>query len=497
MTHWHALCWRSRARRSFAALLAVSSVIGDTQGQCELAGLTSPNGETDNDFGRSVSVAGNVAVVGDPGNFPGVGAAYVFRYDGSMWIEDATLAAPEPDLFDAFGSSVALSPDIIVVGAPTEDAPELESGAAYIFRYDPITSGWAFETTLTASDGASGDHFGLSVSIDKEIVLVGARDDQNDGLLQSGSAYVFRFDGSTWVEEAKLTASEPAAGELFGNAVSNRGNVALVGAPSRESAFVFRYNGLGWLQDAELTAFDAAPDDRFGFAVTTNGSISIVGAPHDDRQTGAAYVFRYDSAAWIFETKLVAAEPIGSFPLLGRSLSISPDAEVVLIGAPNDSALGAQSGAAHLFRNDIAGWQEVVKLTASNGGASDKFGTSVSLGDAMGLVGATGGGGGAGTGYVFGALSGTDCNDNSVTDECDIVGGTSQDLDGNGIPDECECLTDVNSDGVVNILDLIELLLCFGQPATPPCDAPDTNQDGVVNVLDLIELLLDFGMICA
>ena len=55
---------------------------------------------------------------------------------------------------------------------------------------------------------------------------------------------------------------------------------------------------------------------------------------------------------------------------------------------------------------------------------------------------------------------------------------------------------DINIDGVVNVLDLIELLLCFGQPATPPCDAPDTNQDGVVNVLDLINLLLDFGVTC-
>ncbi|MHC4429672.1 MAG: DUF362 domain-containing protein [Planctomycetota bacterium] len=89
-----------------------------------------------------------------------------------------------------------------------------------------------------------------------------------------------------------------------------------------------------------------------------------------------------------------------------------------------------------------------------------------------------------------------DCDDDGTGDLCAIREGLSQDCNANGIPDECEWPTDVNADGVVNVLDLIELLLCFGQPADPPCDASDINTDGTVNVLDLIELLLDFGSTC-
>jgi len=92
--------------------------------------------------------------------------------------------------------------------------------------------------------------------------------------------------------------------------------------------------------------------------------------------------------------------------------------------------------------------------------------------------------------------TGPDCNGNGVPDACDIALGTSPDGNANGLPDECECPTDVNTDGVVNVLDLIDLLPCFGQPAVPGCESQDINLDGSVNVLDLIDLLLAFGTVC-
>ena len=89
-----------------------------------------------------------------------------------------------------------------------------------------------------------------------------------------------------------------------------------------------------------------------------------------------------------------------------------------------------------------------------------------------------------------------DCNANGIPDECEIAAGTVTDDNGNGIPDECECPPDINNDGVTNVLDLIDLLLCFGQPAVPGCEPEDVNGDGTVNVLDLIDLLLAFGTAC-
>ena len=89
-----------------------------------------------------------------------------------------------------------------------------------------------------------------------------------------------------------------------------------------------------------------------------------------------------------------------------------------------------------------------------------------------------------------------DCNGNMVTDQCDISNGTSQDINGNGIPDECDCPADVNSDGAINVLDLVAVLLCFGQPAIPDCVGEDVNEDGAVNVLDLTQVQLHFGETC-
>ncbi len=94
-----------------------------------------------------------------------------------------------------------------------------------------------------------------------------------------------------------------------------------------------------------------------------------------------------------------------------------------------------------------------------------------------------------------------DCNRNGIRDDLDISIGTSADCNRNGVPDECERLlasdgdnpADVNGDGDINVLDLIDLLLCFGQPAALACEAEDVNNDGTVNVLDLIELLLAFS----
>ncbi len=94
------------------------------------------------------------------------------------------------------------------------------------------------------------------------------------------------------------------------------------------------------------------------------------------------------------------------------------------------------------------------------------------------------------------AMTSGDCNGNEIPDECEIAAGTLADDNGNGIPDVCDCQADINGDGSVNVLDLIDLLLCFGQPAVPGCEVQDINVDGTVDVLDLIQLLRAFGTSC-
>ena len=167
--------------------------------------------------------------------------------------ESAKLTASNADPQDTFGTSVSMDGNVVVVGAPSGDAPNMElSGTAYVFRFDG--SNWIEEQLLSASDASFGGAFGFSVSVSGDAILIGAQIDSKSCPAkgtQCGAAYVFRHDGNTWLEEAKLTASDAAANDRFGYSVSLDGDVGIVGAflgdsPSMEdsgAAYVFRYDG--------------------------------------------------------------------------------------------------------------------------------------------------------------------------------------------------------------------------------------------------------------
>lgn len=197
------------------------------------------DGAAGDQLGASVSISGDIALVAatfDGDNGADSGSAYVFRDNGSAWIEEAKLLPSDGASGDQFGRAVSVSGDIALVGAPNDDDNGSVSGSAYVFRYEG--SAWIEEAKLLPSDGALGDQFGYSVSISGDTALVGARYDDDT----SGSAYAFRYDGSAWIEEAKLLPSD--AGSVFGESVSISGHTALVGSPFDSpnlsgSAYVF------------------------------------------------------------------------------------------------------------------------------------------------------------------------------------------------------------------------------------------------------------------
>ncbi|MCH7850011.1 MAG: hypothetical protein IIB53_16820, partial [Planctomycetes bacterium] len=399
-------------RNCLIGLLSIAGatvLTGAAWGQCEVTQLASQGG-----FGR-VSIDGDVAVIGDMDVFRLVGAAYVYRRGSGGpddWNLEATLMSPEPDPKDGFGFSVAVSGDVIVVSAHHASAPDVQNGAAHVFRYDPDSAKWAYETTLIASDHDGTDHFGFSVSIDGDVILIGARDDENDGVSQSGSAYVFRYDPDTsgWIEEIKLTDPNGEEMDLFGVSVSIKGDAALIGAHVNDdaggatgAAFIFRHdpgNPGKWALEQQLQAFDAKWIAWFGFSVSLAEDVALIGAPQLDSQIGAAYVMRYDGKRWIHEAKLLASNPVGPFPMLGRSTSLSRDGMSALGGAPFDDEAGNEAGAVHLFRTNGKTWQEIEKFTASDTGAGDSFGSSVSLSEDTTVI------KGGGKGYIFAGMSG-------------------------------------------------------------------------------------------
>ena len=237
--------------RSILALIALAllaALPAASHAQCarQQAKLLASDGATGDEFGFSVSISGNVAIVGSQGdddNGADSGSAYIFAFDGTTWVLQRKLVPVDGAAGDLFGESVSISGDVAIVGAPLDDDNGDRSGSAYIYRFDGTT--WSQEQKLLASDGAERDFFGISVSISGDVAVVGALDDDDNGT-DSGSAYVFRFDGTTWTHEQKLLASDGAAEDFFGDSVSISGDVAIVGAdgnddngPESGSAYMF------------------------------------------------------------------------------------------------------------------------------------------------------------------------------------------------------------------------------------------------------------------
>ena len=276
----------------------------------EVAKLTASDAEDLDYFGRSVAISGDTVVVGaDYADGAGTdcGAAYIFaRNQGGpdAWGEVAILTASDAQEGDNFGFSVAISGDYAVVGAHKEDgAAGTDRGAAYVFdRNSGGPDAWGEVAILTASDAEDGDEFGCSVSIGGDFVVVGA--DHKDGAgTDSGAAYVFdrNQDGTdAWGEVVILTASDAEANDQFGWSVAISSDSVVIGAPYEGddgvdlgAVYVFhRTTGTMW----KLTAAGAEDGDRFGYSVSIsiNGDNVVVGAPFEDStgtDLGVVYIF--------------------------------------------------------------------------------------------------------------------------------------------------------------------------------------------------------------
>jgi hypothetical protein len=245
--------------------------------------LVAKDGAAGENFGYAVSLAGDRALVGAHGGGAARGAAHVFVRSGGAWIEEQRLVVSDGAADDAFGWSVSLSGDRALVGAPGNDGAR---GAAYVF----VRSGgaWTEESKLVANDGAAFDNFGNAVSLAGERALVGAYWDDDF----RGAAYVFLKTGSSWTEEQKLVASDGAASR-FGNAVSLAGDRALIGAfayqDGRGAVHVFSRDG-AWTEEQRLVASDGQAE-LFAWSVALAGDRALVGAIYKDQLRGAAYVY--------------------------------------------------------------------------------------------------------------------------------------------------------------------------------------------------------------
>ena len=440
--------------------------------ECQIVGaslaveLSASDGADGDEFGAALDWSRDRIIIGaakDSDVATRSGSALVYHRDGDKWLE-YQLNTSDASARDEFGGAVAISGHRAIVGASRDNHPDLtDAGSAYVFEWDADDEEWRETETLIASDPLANDQFGVSVDIDGRLAVVGAHrhdplDDSGEELSQAGTAYVFRFDGTTWIEEARLVASDATAADNFGISVSVSGDVILIGAHRDDegadgagAAYVFRHDGSEWTEEQKLVASDASEDAQFGLAVQVDGDRAIVGAPLESAfltEAGAAYLFRHDGESWSEEQ--ILTEPVREERTrFGSAVALGGD--VAVVGAPSSSA----GGAAYAYAYDGEEWS-LWRQLPTRAGADSEVGSAVALSGPRALVGVPGyavddGNPGGAFAFVI-----DDCNDNGIPDGCDIADGTSEDCNENGIPDECE---DV---GPTLVLEPATQALCFG-----------------------------------
>ena len=378
--------------------------------------LEAGDGVAGDQFGGSVAISGNTAIIGanaNAGAVAGTGFASVYVRNGSSWVLQQKLTASDGAVEDAFGSAVAIAGDTIVVGAFSDSVGTNQSqGSAYVFVRSGTT--WTQQQKLTASDGASFDIFGRSVAIAGDSVVVGAASSNVSTNVDQGAAYVFVRSGTTWTEQIKLTAADGAASDFFGDSVAIAGDTVIVGATEdtagantqQGSAYVFVRSGNTWSQEQKLTAGDGTAFDYFGFSVALSGNTAVVGTLQDigtNFQQGSAYVFVRSGSTWTQQQKLLADDGAAG-DSFGNSVSVMGD--TIMLGAAGDTnGTNARQGSAYVFSRSGTTWTQQQKLTATDGGAEDSFGASVAITTDAAIIGSLGDTIGAntfqGSAYVF------------------------------------------------------------------------------------------------
>ena len=370
------------------------------------------DGAADDYFGYSVDVDGGTAVIGafaDDDFGSNSGAAYVFNLDPATdtWTEVQKLTAdPHAGAADYFGLSVAIDGNVIVVGARYDDDLGTDSGSAFIF--ERVGGVWTLVKKLSGSDTGAYDEFGLGVAVDGDWIVVGAYRDDDDGG-DSGSAYVFFKDPLFgWTEVQKLTAGALGSGnDLYGFDVAIQGDVIVVGAYADDtgSAYVYRHAG-AWNFEQKLIPSDGASADDFGLAVAVHGDVIAVGAVLHDHggitNGGACYVFRDQGGTWQEEAELVPCDTAAHDYAGGYGVAVGNG--LVVFGSYLEDQDGTDSGAAYVYRRKAGSWVEDQKLAANDGAGEDWLGFDVALDGNQALVGAYGNndfGRNSGSAYVY------------------------------------------------------------------------------------------------
>jgi len=319
-------------------------------------------------FGSFVSISGDYAIVGAPFEDSGTddeGAAYIFKKNSTtgLFEEVNKIVASDMQVDDNFGFSVSISGDYAIVGAHKEDTGGVSAGAAYIFKKNSTTGLFEEVNKIQASNRGDGDLFGISASISGDYAIVGSRD-EDTGASNVGAAYIFKKNPTTGLFEEvhMIQASDKGEGDFFGYSSSISGDYAIVGAFNNDAgtddegaAYIFKKNSTTGLFEEvnKIVASDKEVNDNFGQSTSINGDYAIVGAPKEDSGTtdgGSAYVFKKNSTTGLFEeVSKIQSSDRETYDYFGIFGSVSISRDNIIVGAKGEDTGGNAAGAAYSF----------------------------------------------------------------------------------------------------------------------------------------------------
>ncbi len=461
-------------------------------------------------FGSALSLDGSSIAIGAPfasGGLSqpganGAGSVSVFEQDGGAWSLVTTLTSPNPEASGQFGYDVAISGNVLVVGAPFENSGSPASGRAYVYRR--VNGVWTLSDTIVELSQSQNSRFGHSVDIASSRMVVSAIRSSFFGS-SAGAVYFYRVGGSAVIFEDRVGPNPFAPGSFFGTSVSISNNKCAVGAVfdstiagSEGATYLFERQPNGtWNEYSKLSPPVSQSNAFFGVSVAFRGAFLIVGAEGINNGassgvSGSAFIYRdFGGGVVGLESEVGSPSPLdnGNF---GRAVSMAPGFAAV-------GELGG-GGAVHTYRRVNGAWLFEGTILGINHNSGDGFGTDVGLDSDIALVGAptrTTTVPVSGAAFVY-DLEFDDCNLNGLNDFCEIEGSPSLDCDGNGLLDSCDIASgsgvDCDGNGVLDSCEIASqgFLDCDGNGLLDDCEITadpslDCNSNGRLDTCDIAD----------